>query len=56
VVTAESNVNVIRSASNIPKVETSIAGSLNVYDVINADTLVITQDAVRKIEEVLGNA
>lgn len=56
VVTAESNANVIRSASNIPKVETSIAGSLNVYDVINADTLVITQDAVRKIEEVLGNA
>jgi len=56
VVTAESNANVIRSASNIPKVETSIAGSLNVYDVINADTLVITQDAVKKIEEVLGNA
>ena len=56
VVTAQSDANVVKSASNIPKVETSFAGSLNVYDILVADKLIVTQDAIKMIEEVLGDA
>lgn len=48
--------SIIRSANNIPKVKTATAGDLNVYDVINADLVIATKDAIKKIEEVLGDA
>ena len=43
---------VIASLSNIPGVKTTLTGTLNVYDILNCNTLVAAQDAVKKIEEV----
>ena len=43
---------VIKSASNIQGVKTAQVNELNVYDMINADKLIIVKDAVAKIEEV----
>jgi len=53
-VTAEYNENVFKSARNIPYVKQLKADKLNVYDVLNHAKLVITKDAVAKIEEVLA--
>ena len=44
--------NVILSARNLPGTKTTQTSEMNVYDVMNAQTLVITKDAVAKIEEV----
>ena len=52
VVLPEVDSKVIRSASNIPGVKTAQVNELNVYDILNADKLVIAKDAVSKIEEV----
>ena len=52
VVLPEVDVKVIKSASNIPGVKTAQVNELNVYDILNADKLVIAKDAVAKIEEV----
>lgn len=46
--------SVVRSASNLQGVKTAIATALSVYDILNHDKFVVTQDAVRKIEEVFG--
>lgn len=54
VVTAEKDENVIKSARNIPGVKPSSAGILNVYDILAHHTLVITRDAVNRVEEVLA--
>lgn len=43
---------IIKSARNIPGVKTSQVGGLNVYDILNAQKLVILKDAISKIEEV----
>ncbi len=43
---------VIKSAANIPGVKTAQVNELNVYDMLNADKLIIAKDAVAKIEEV----
>lgn len=52
VVTAGKDDNVVRSAANIPGIETSMAENLNVYDVIKHNKFIVTKDAVSKIEEV----
>lgn len=52
VVTTEKNENVIKSARNIEGVQTALVNTLNVYDILNHDTFVITTDAVKKVEEV----
>lgn len=52
VVTAEKNENVIRSTNNIPLVKTSVVNTINVYDILRYNTLILTKDAVEKIEEV----
>ena len=52
VVIAEKDDNVILSARNLPTVDTTLVGTLNVYDVMKAGTVVLTKDAVAKIEEV----
>ena len=52
VVIADNNENVVKSARNIETVSTSVVNEINVYDVLNAKTLVLTKDAVAKIEEV----
>ena len=55
IVTNEKNDNVVKSARNIEGVATTFMGSLNVYDILKHDVMVITKDAVSKIEEVYGN-
>ncbi|MDE7254443.1 MAG: 50S ribosomal protein L4 [Acetatifactor sp.] len=52
VVIAENDVNVVMSARNVAEVDTSLANEINVYDVMKAKTVVLTKDAVAKIEEV----
>lgn len=52
VVLGEKNENVALSARNLPKVRTVLVNSINVYDILKYDTVVITKDAVAKIEEV----
>ena len=44
--------NVVLSARNIPDVQTATVNTINVYDVIRHNTLVLTKDAVASIEEV----
>ena len=52
IVTAEKDENVIKSASNIEGVKTTMVGQMNVYELVNYTTLIITKAAVEKIEEV----
>ena len=52
VVLADMDENVICSARNLATVNTTLVGELNVYDVMKAGTVVLTKDAVAKIEEV----
>lgn len=52
IVTADNNVNVVKSANNIKGVTTSFVGALNVYELLKADKLIIAKDAVEKLEEV----
>jgi large subunit ribosomal protein L4 len=44
--------NVVRSASNIQGVRTALVGTMNVYEIINHNSLILTKSAVEKIEEV----
>ena len=43
---------VYRSARNIAGVKTTLVNTLNVYDILNCDSIVVLKDAVAKIEEV----
>ena len=52
IVLPEVNEKVIRSANNIPGVKTTQVNTLNVYDMLHADKLIVLKDAVSKIEEV----
>ena len=52
VVLDERNENVILSARNIPDTKTTVTDNMNVYDVMNAGTVVLTKAAVANIEEV----
>lgn len=52
IVTAESNENVYKSARNIPGVTVVPVNNINVYDLLKYEKLIITKDAVSKIEEV----
>jgi large subunit ribosomal protein L4 len=54
VVTDSEDVNVELSARNIPGVQVSTAQGLNVLDITSADSVVITESAAKKVEEVLG--
>ena len=47
-----SNKNAILSARNIPEVKTASVNTINTYDVLKYNTLVVTKEAVAKIEEV----
>lgn len=47
-----SNTNVILSARNIPEVKTASVSTINVYDLLKYNTLVVTKEAVEKIQEV----
>ena len=52
IVTAQNDEKLIKSAANIPGVKTTTTGSLNVYDMLNCDKMVIVKAAVEKLEEV----
>lgn len=52
IVLPEKNETVYRSARNIKGVKTILVSTLNVYDILNCDSLVVLKDAVSKIEEV----
>ncbi|MDR2044401.1 MAG: 50S ribosomal protein L4 [Clostridium sp.] len=52
VVTQEADHNVFLSARNLPDIQTAMVNTINVYDILKAQVLVVTKDAVRKIEEV----
>lgn len=54
IVTADANENVMLSARNIPGVTVVSTEGLNVLDVLNHNKLIITKDAVAKVEEVLA--
>ena len=48
----ENDKNVVMSAKNIPAVKTALTNTINVYDILKYDTVVVTKDAVATIEEV----
>ena len=52
VITADNDQNVILSARNIADVETTTPATINTYDVMKHNTVVVTKDAVASIEEV----
>ena len=52
VVLNDNDRNVILSARNIPKVKTALTNTINVYDILKYDTVVVTKEAVATIEEV----
>ena len=52
VVLNDNDTNVVKSAANIPTVKTASTNTINVYDILKYDTVIVTQDAVKTIEEV----
>ena len=52
VVLSEKNDMVVRSLANIPGVKTAYANTINVYDILNCDNLVMAKGAVEQITEV----
>ena len=54
VVTAAADANVVKSGRNIPGCEVTFANLLNVYDIVNAEKLVVDKAALQKIEEVFA--
>jgi large subunit ribosomal protein L4 len=54
IVTAATELNTVKSARNIPGIKTMPAGILNVVDLLSHEALVMTEDAVRKAEQIWG--
>ena len=52
IITSDKDEAVVRASGNLPGVKAATTGELNVYDIVNADKLVITQDAAKRLEEV----
>ncbi len=52
VVLNDNDLNVIKSSANIPTVKTALTNTINVYDILKYNTVVITKAAVENIEEV----
>ena len=52
IITAEKDENVVRSAANIPGVKTAQVGTMNVYEIVNHTSFIVTKEAIEKIEEV----
>ena len=51
VVTDGVNENALRAFANLPEVEVTTADILNTYDLVVSDHIIITKDAIKKIEE-----
>jgi len=54
IVTPAADESVMRASNNIPGIKTSAADTINVYDLVNYDKLIITKDAVKRVEEVFA--
>ena len=54
VITAAADQNVVKSGRNIPGCEVTFANLINVYDIVNANKLVVDKAALAKIEEVFA--
>ena len=52
IITAAKDENVVKSAANIPGVRTALVGTMNVYEIVNHDSFIVTKEAIEKIEEV----
>jgi len=52
IVTETVNPMFVKSASNIPTVKTTPVNSINVYDILNSNKMIVSKEAVMKIEEV----
>ena len=52
IVTKDVDEMIVRASSNIPNVKTTFVGSLNVHDILNCDKFIISQEAVKLVEEV----
>ena len=52
IVLNENDTNVVKSARNIANVQTALTNTINVYDILKYNTVVVTKDAVKTIEEV----
>ena len=52
IVMAEKDETVIKSAANIQGIRTALVGTMNVYEIINHTIFIVTEEAVKKIEEV----
>ncbi|HCX61126.1 MAG TPA: 50S ribosomal protein L4 [Clostridiales bacterium] len=52
IVIPERDETVVRAAANIPGVKTAYVNTINVYDILNCDSFLITKEAVNKVEEV----
>lgn len=52
IIMAEKDENVIKSAANIPGVKTALVSTMNVYEIVNYTSFIVTKEAINKIEEV----
>ena len=52
IVTKDADPVIVRASNNIPGVKTTFVGSLNVHDILNCDKFIISQEAVKLVEEV----
>ena len=52
IITGVKDEAVVRSAANIPGVRTALVSTMNVYEIINHTSFIITKEAIEKIEEV----
>ena len=52
IVTDEVDPMIVRAANNIQGVKTTFVGSLNVHDILDCDKFIISQDAVKHVEEI----
>jgi len=55
VLAEDGNKNVYLSGRNLPKAEITTYNQLNIYDVLNAQRLILTENSVKKIEETFNN-
>ena len=54
IVTDAVDEKIIKSFANIPTATTTLSGTINVYEILNAEKVIITEAAVKKLEEVYG--
>ena len=52
IITVEKDENIVRSAANIPGVKTALVGTMNVYEIVNHTSFIVTKEAIEKIQEV----